>query len=85
MLCMSPTHSGGFVSGGADGVVRVWDENIAAKGASFDIGQASAREEVFRDGWPRNDCFRFPKGALGTGVGDRRPHASEGVAHASLL
>lgn len=42
VLCMSPTHSGGFVSGGADGVVRVWDENLAAKGATINIvSQAS--------------------------------------------
>lgn len=40
---MSPIHSGGFVSGGADGVVRVWDENLAAKGASINISQASTR------------------------------------------
>lgn len=38
---MSPTYSGGFVSGGADGVVRIWGENLDAKGACINISQAS--------------------------------------------
>lgn len=31
VLCLSPTPSGGFVSGGADGEVRLWDESFNVK------------------------------------------------------
>ncbi|CAM9399079.1 unnamed protein product [Ascophyllum nodosum] len=32
VLCLSATHSGGFASGGADGVARIWDEHLNLKG-----------------------------------------------------
>lgn len=41
VLCLSPTYSGGFASGGADGIVRVWDENLDAKGASITISKVN--------------------------------------------
>lgn len=39
VLCLSPTYSGGFASGGADGIVRVWDESLDAKGAAINISE----------------------------------------------
>lgn len=41
---MSPTYSGGFVSGGADGIVRVWDENLGAKGVPINVGLVSVSQ-----------------------------------------
>lgn len=39
MLCLSPTYSGGFVSGGADGNVGVWDNQLNVKGSIITIRQ----------------------------------------------
>lgn len=39
MLCLSPTYSGGFVSGGADGNVCVWDSQLNVKGSIITIRQ----------------------------------------------
>lgn len=61
VLCMSPTHSGGFVSGGADGMVRVWDETITAKGASINIGQASLWYSRKHPRMDSNDGFSFER------------------------
>ncbi|CAB1111885.1 unnamed protein product [Ectocarpus sp. CCAP 1310/34] len=39
VLCLSPTYSGGFVSGGADGNVCVWDNQLNVKGSIITIRQ----------------------------------------------
>ncbi|CAM9609602.1 unnamed protein product [Scytosiphon promiscuus] len=48
VLCLSPTHSGGFVSGGADGHVRVWNANLNAKGAPISISEGGSACEAVR-------------------------------------
>ncbi len=46
VLCLSPTYSGGFVSGGCDGKVGVWDKNLNAKGAPISITQVCGTENA---------------------------------------
>ncbi|CAM9415834.1 unnamed protein product, partial [Ectocarpus fasciculatus] len=48
VLCLSPTYSGGFVSGGADGNVCVWDNQLNVKGSIITIRQEGSPLEAVR-------------------------------------